>query len=156
MTAFDSRPDTYAHIQQVQHLLNIVIRDFLRRAEDHDQSKLAAPEVAAFDEFTPQLASSTYGSDEYKGFLAAMRPALAHHYAVNRHHPEHYPRGIQDMTLLDVVEMLCDWKAAVKRHATGSIDKSLEINQQRFGYSDELKQLFYNTVRELERLEDAP
>jgi hypothetical protein len=150
---FDSRPDTYAHIQTVQRLIGRVVGDFLRRAETHDQSKLVSPEVEAFDEFTPKLAGSTYGSDEYKGFLAAMQPALAHHYAANSHHPEHYANGVQDMTLLDVLEMLCDWKAATLRHKDGDIRKSIEINQARFGYSDELKRLLLNT---LPLLEDTP
>ena len=148
--AFDSRPDTYAHIQQVQRLLGRVIQDFLRRSEAHDQSKLVSPEVEVFDEFTPKLAASTYGSDEYKGFLAAMKPALDHHYAHNSHHPEHYPNGIAGMSLLDVLEMLCDWKAATLRHTTGDIRQSIEINQQRFGYSDELKTLLLNTLPLLE------
>lgn len=152
MSDYDSRPDTYAHIQQVQRLLNRVVRDFIRRSEGHDQSKLVSPEVEVFDNFTPLLAASTYGSEEYKGFLAAMKPALDHHYAVNSHHPEHYPNGIQGMNLLDVLEMLCDWKAATLRHANGDICKSIEINQGRFGYSDELKRLLLNT---LPLLEDA-
>lgn len=146
MADYDSRPDTYAHIQQVQRLLGIVIRDFVRRAEAHDQSKLVSPEVETFDEFTPKLGTSTYGSDEYKGFLAAMAPALAHHYAANSHHPEHYPNGIAGMNLLDVLEMICDWKAATLRHTNGDIRKSIEINQARFGYSDELKAILLNTL----------
>jgi len=142
----DSRPATYEHIQTVQRLLARVVRDLLKRSEEHDQSKLRSPEVEVFDEYTPKLAGSTYGSEEYKSFLAAMKPALDHHYAANSHHPEHYPNGIQGMSLLDLVEMLCDWKAATMRHNDGDIRKSIEINQQRFGYSDELKQLLYNTL----------
>ncbi len=142
----DSRPATYEHIQTVQRLLNNQIRDLVGRSERHDQSKLVSPEVEVFDEFTPKLAGSTYGSDEYKSFLAGMKPALDHHYAANSHHPEHYSEGIRGMTLLDVLEMLCDWKAATMRHNDGDIRKSIEINQKRFGYSDELKQILSNTV----------
>ena len=78
--------------------------------------------------------------------LAAMKPALDHHYAANSHHPEHYEKGILGMSLLDLIEMLCDWKAATHRHKDGDIRRSIEINQQRFGYSDSLKQIFLNTV----------
>ena len=63
----------------------------LTRAELHDQSKLESPEVEAFTEYTPKLKDCTYGSDEYKGYLEAIKPALDHHYANNRHHPEHWP-----------------------------------------------------------------
>ena len=47
--------------------------------------------------------------------------------------------------------MLCDWKAATKRHATGDVIRSIEQNQERFGYSDEIKQIFLNTVPYLKR-----
>jgi len=75
-----------------------------------------------------------------------MKEALKHHYDFNRHHPEHFVNGIKDMTLIDLCEMLSDWKAASLRHNDGDINKSIEINQSRFGYSDELKQIFLNTI----------
>jgi hypothetical protein len=170
----DSRIATYEHINCVRHHLGRVIRDLLQRAEVHDQSKLVSPEVEIFDEMTPKLAESTYGSDEYKGFLAKMKPALDHHYAVNRHHPEHFTgslcvqcgspeshpctcggdrtpiAGVRGMTLLDLIEMFCDWKAATLRHRDGDIDRSIELNQKRFGYSDELKQILHNTAMMME------
>jgi hypothetical protein len=142
----DSRVATYEHIHDVQRHLMRFVTDLQRRLLAHDRSKLASPEVEAFDEFTPKLAASTYGSEEYKGHLAAMRPALEHHYAANSHHPEHYAGGIRGMSLMDLVEMLCDWKAATLRHADGDIGRSIELNQQRFGYTDELKQILLNTL----------
>jgi hypothetical protein len=151
----DSRPDTYAHIQAVQGFLGRMVRRLTIRSEVHDRSKLATPEVEVFDEYTGRLAGTTYGSDEYRACLAAMKPALDHHYAANRHHPEHFPDGIRGMTLLDLVEMLCDWKAATMRHHDGDIRRSIEINQKRFGYSDELKQILLNTLSEIETAPDA-
>ena len=50
------------------------------------------------------------------------------------------------MNLVDLIEMICDWTAATLRHDTGDIVKSIEINQKRFNYSDELKEIFLNTV----------
>jgi hypothetical protein len=147
---YDSRPDTRKHIGEVRRLLSRVIDDFVRRQREHDASKLASPEVEVFDEFTPKLSGSTYGSEEYRGFLAAMKPALDHHYARNSHHPEHYPDGVRGMSLPDVVEMLCDWLAATRRHADGDVKKSIEINQKRFGYGDELKRILLNTLPLLE------
>ena len=37
------------------------------------------------------------------------------------------------MNLVDIVEMLVDWKAASLRHNDGNILKSLESNRTRFG-----------------------
>lgn len=97
----DSRIDTYRHIQTVQRFMGRAIVDLIRRQQEHDQSKLVSPEVEVFDEFTPKLAGSTYGSEEYRGYLAAMKPAIEHHNAANSHHPEH---GEPDLTWVSVPE----------------------------------------------------
>jgi hypothetical protein len=85
-------------------------------------------------------------SDEYKGFLKEMNVALDHHYKNNPHHPEHHENGIQGMTLVDLLEMICDWKAASMRHSDGNIVESIKCNKDRFGYSSELEQILLNTV----------
>jgi hypothetical protein len=36
-------------------------------------------------------------------------------------------------------------KAATERHATGSLPDSIQHNQKRFDYSDDLKNIFLNT-----------
>jgi len=140
---------TRAHIEVVRNLLNTVVREFLRRGEIHDQSKLGDLERQTFVEFTPKLKNSVYGSEEYKGFLRDMKPALDNHYASNRHHPEHFTRGINGMDLIDVLEMVLDWKAATLRHDTGDIMRSLEINRERFGISEQLMDILTNTVHNL-------
>ncbi len=153
--------------------------DLETRGYIHDRSKLQKPEKPIFDEFTPKLKGCTYGSEEYKGFLKGMGVALEHHYKNNRHHPEHFiyyecngcfkrfyeePKvcdvcgytqfqirsDITQMNLIDLIEMLMDWKAATLRHADGDILRSIELNQKRFEYSDELKKIFLNTIEYLE------
>ncbi len=52
---------------------------------------------------------------------------------------------------MDLVEMFCDWMAATERMADGDIMNSIEINQARFGYSDDLAEIFRNTVECLGR-----
>ncbi len=71
--------------------------------------------------------------------LASIQPAIQKHYKRNSHHPEHYKNGFLDMTELDKLELIADWKSATKRHKNGNIYKSIEINQERFGYNDEDK-----------------
>jgi hypothetical protein len=136
-------------METVRNYLNLCISSLINRAESHDQTKLQSPEVEIFEEYTPKLRGCTYGSDEYKGYMKEMDVAIKHHNAMNTHHPEHFKGGINDMSLLDLLEMLCDWKAATLRHNDGDILKSIEINQKRFGYSDELKQIFKNTISEI-------
>lgn len=137
---------TMRHIETVRNYLNAVIISLLHRAENHDQSKLEFPEVSIFEKYTPKLRGVSYGSDEYKQYMEEMKPAIEHHNEVNRHHPEHFANGIKGMTLIDLIEMFCDWKAATMRHHDGDIMKSIDINQKRFGYSDELVIIFRNTA----------
>ncbi len=137
--------ETLKHIKNVSRCINHIISHLLLRSKLHDDSKLENPELAVFTEFTPKLANSTYGSEEYKGFLKAMGPALTHHYEENRHHPEHFDNGIDDMNLIDLIEMFCDWKAATLRHKDGCLRQSIEINKKRFGISNQLAQIFENS-----------
>lgn len=126
-----------------------------KKAMEHDKSKLISPEAEIFAEYRPRLYSSTYGSPEYVEFTRLLKPALDHHYAENRHHPEHFADGIIGMNLIDLIEMICDWKAASLRHENGNIRRSLEINQGRFGYSASLSRIFGNTVDFLEGKTDG-
>lgn len=143
----EARFKTMRHIETVRNYLGAVIREFLKRQELHDQSKLEAPEVEAYDEITHLLRGLTYGSEEYKAALRSQKPAIEHHYSVNRHHPEYFgEKSYHGMTLVDLLEMLCDWKAAGLRHDNGDIFRSIEINKERFGYSEELAQIFKNTA----------
>lgn len=114
----DSYSDTIDHIQKIQSNIADFIFSLATVAVDHDASKLQPPEKELFDKWTPELAKLTYGSDEYKA----------------------------GMDLIDVIEMLCDWKAAVERHNDGDIRKSLEINRERFGISEQLYSILINTV----------
>lgn len=138
--------ETMKHIREVGILLHKVAKELLDRADAHDQSKLDSPEVELFTEHTPSLAGLVYGSQEYTECRQKLAPALAHHYAKNRHHPEHFKDGVNDMTLVDIVEMICDWKASSTRHHTGNIRKSIEINAERFRIGPQLVQILENTA----------
>jgi hypothetical protein len=144
-----SVPETIKHILQVGEFINKIAMLLISRIYEHDKSKLQEPELRYFDVCSQRLAGSTFGSNEYKQFLKDLEPALKHHYSHNRHHPEHFINGIRGMTLIDIVEMFCDWYASTKRHENGDIIRSIEICQKRFEYSDDLKAIFENTYKEI-------
>jgi hypothetical protein len=50
------------------------------------------------------------------------------------------------MTLVDMLEMVADWKASSHRQDTGNILYSLVENKERFGISDQLYQIIQNTI----------
>lgn len=155
--SYDSRPDTQAHIERVGDFIALALDNLWLRKERHDASKLVPPEVEAFDIATPKLAGLVYGSDEYRASLRELGPALQHHFEINDHHPEHYENGIRGMSLMALIEMVCDWRAASERVAQRTDDPlkvktfrdGLAHNQERFGYSDELAEIIDNTCREL-------
>ena len=146
---YDSKADTLLHIKRVSELLTNAACELINRANNHDDSKLAIVEKELFDEYTPKLKGSTYGSDEYKEFLNGLKEALDHHYACNSHHPEHYENGVNGFDLFDLIEMFFDWKAASERHADGNIYKSIEINKDRFKLSEQTVDIFTNTAKRI-------
>lgn len=148
MNDYDSRLETIQHSRRVDELLLQIIGGLQERIGKHDFSKTEDPELATFNEFTPKLKDLTYGTPGYQACLDAMRPALVHHYANNRHHPEHFEEGVRGMTLVDVVEMLCDWKAATERSDTGDLRKSLDIQRDRFELGETLWRVLANTSAE--------
>jgi regulator of sigma D len=168
--------ETGKHIRNVQFVMNDMVKELLNRIRCHDCSKYDEIEKESFAEIAPELSKVLYNSDEYKENLKKIKPALEHHQRVNPHHPEHYVRyvcngcftiyksipdrcnqcgysqfqkeaDVSGMNLIDLMEMLADWLAATTMSPNGDIMISIEKNQQRFKYSDELKSILKNTAR---------
>ena len=146
--------ETFKHVKKVQEYMNLFIKDLINRSENHDNTKFEEPEKTGFAKHTAKLSKIEYGSEEYKNNLEKLKPTIEHHYSKNRHHPEHWPDGIKDMVLSDLVEMLSDWCAATERNLHGNIRKSIEINAEKYKITPQLRQIFENTVRELMNLAD--
>lgn len=157
MSGYDSRPETQAHIDRVGDFLVLAMVELKRRKEEHDASKLVEPELAAFDQATPRLAQLEYGSEAYIASLRELKPALEHHFEENDHHPEHFIDGVNGMSLLSILEMLCDWRAASERtkqrtddpDKIKSFESGLIYNYERFGIEPQLAGIITNTAREL-------
>jgi hypothetical protein len=137
---------TRAHIREVTAKMRIVLDDIGTRMREHDTSKLNPPEIDVYAGVTGNLKQIEYGSGEYRAALEELGPAPKHHYEHNRHHPEHFPDGINGMNLLDLIEMLCDWMAAAERMKEGDIYKSLVLNAKRFGIKTQLERILRRTI----------
>jgi len=143
--------ETRKHVDNVRRILHDVAFELIRRGEAHDASKFEEAEMELYARTISQLKSLSYGSEEYTEALKALGPALQHHYANNRHHPEHFANGINDMTLIDLLEMFVDWKAACLKHNDGNLRQSLKINTQRFHIDSQLAQILENTAADMDR-----
>lgn len=136
-----------AHKALVGVYLTRVIALLTRRAVEHDFSKFAPEEFGPYAKMLPRLEKTVYGTPENQACYDEVQPALEHHFAHNRHHPEHFPNGVNDMTLLDVLEMCCDWVAASQR--TPGTPVRLDLQRLRFQIDDQLYGIIVRTVVEL-------
>ncbi len=134
------------HIRNVGRVLSMFCEQLMDKAVFHDASKKQSPEAEVFAEYTPKLKTVKFLSDEYKQNLVNMGPALDHHYANNRHHPEHFPDGVAGMTLSDLIEMFADWYVASMRNRDGDPARSVAMNAERFGLDPMLTQILLNTI----------
>lgn len=136
------------HVRHVQLYLSKFSEDLYRRGIFHDNSKFHEPELSGFAENIDNIPLLVYDSAEYKAKWLEMRPVIDEHHKNNRHHPEHWANGVDDMSLSDMIEMLVDWKASSMRYKDGSLRKSVDINCEKYNISPQLKRILLNTVRD--------
>jgi hypothetical protein len=134
------------HVFYVRKNGRKLIKEFQKRLKEHDLSKLEEPELSVYAEHNDKLKLTEYGTKEYEQLLELVKPAITAHYSQNRHHPEHFPDGINEMDLVDLLELLSDWTASVKKNKNGNIHRSIELNTKRFNISPQLAQILTNTV----------
>lgn len=136
------------HIAMVRNYLMQSVQNLQQRLLHHDDSKLVEPERSAYEGLDEAIEGIPFGSDEYRRTIKAhLGSALKHHYEHNSHHPEHYPNGIAGMTLFDLIEMLCDLRAACDEKGKLAID--LEVNKRIHNISDDVYQILTNTIQEM-------
>jgi hypothetical protein len=138
---------TRKHMQRVSELLGDAAIELIKRGRAHDLSKLEPVELEPLQRMQDLIdaeGQAPYGSDEYRRRTALLGPMIEHHYANNSHHPEHYADGIAGMDLIDVLEMVLDWKAASERGEESQINISASV--ERFGISEQLAQIIRNTA----------
>jgi len=144
----ESQVDTINHIAKVQSNLSKVIYNLNDRRTMHDRSKLEEPELSGYEGLSQALKGLTYGTSEHRAAFAPYKEIIQHHYAANPHHPEHWQMGVTDMSLLDIIEMLADWKAANDRNG-GDFGHSIQVSVSRFRISEQLHAILINTAKEL-------
>lgn len=120
------------HSDLVSRYLRQLAAELELRAATHDMSKFSHDEFDGFVRINRIARECEYGSPEYKQSIAKEN-AVALHYSRNRHHPEYHEGGTEDMSLIDIIEMVADWKAASITYRQTALEKSLELQEERFG-----------------------
>lgn len=136
------------HKLRVLTYLSRFINNLLARAVIHDDSKLTVPELEPYATVIDEFGKHPFGSEGYEQIKSQLQGAITHHYENNRHHPEHFENGINDMDLVDLLEMLADWKAAtLNKGGNGDIHKSISMLSEKYGINPQLSQILSNTVK---------
>lgn len=145
----DSLSKARKHRNIVSNLINLLIMELHKKAETHDQSKLESPEAEIFAYYPDFIEKSNYMSEEYKSLLKEYNSGIEHHFQNNSHHPEHFKNGINDMNLIEIIEMLCNWKANLKDGE--NIEDMIKKYKKIYRISNELTNILLNTVKLLDK-----
>jgi hypothetical protein len=139
----------YHHKFIVLQFMNVIIHELIRRAEEHDQSKFGDDEFLGYLAVLDDIRKYPYGTPEHEEMRKKHAKVFETHYVKNRHHPEYHKNGIEDMTLIDLVELLIDWKAASMRQENGgNITNSIEVAKTKYNIHPQLVKILENTAKE--------
>lgn len=151
---FETR--TREHIDRVRRCLLLLadvtpFGDGLReRANTHDASKFGPEERIPYVWLTEFHRRRRAGEPfQYPaGVAEAVQRAIRHHVTSNRHHPEFHANP-NDMSSIDLIEMVCDWTAMALEFgqdggsARGWADKTIG---HRVPFNDEKQRFIYEII----------
>lgn len=136
------------HLTELRRGIQSITQELDRRALAHDMSKFAADEFAGFARINAAAREHPYGSEEYRAGLRQEKPTIELHYSRNSHHPEHHAAGVlptdptvniggkvvaEGMGFLDLIEMVCDWRAAYLGYGSqGTWGENIERQRERY------------------------
>jgi len=161
MIAFFERR-TREHIERVRRCLALMApvtkngQELIERARVHDASKFGPEERIPYVWLTEFHRRRRNGEPfEYPdGVAKKVNRAVHHHVTSNRHHPE-FHADPNDMSEVDLIEMVCDWTAMAQEFgqdggsARGWADKTIG---HRVAFSAQKRQFIYHTIESLDQL----
>jgi hypothetical protein len=131
--------------------------EILERSKLHDQSKWSKDEKNAYIWLTERYRCKNenipfaYPSKEAED---AIDKVVEIHYKNNRHHPECH-NHINDMTDIDIIEMVCDWTAMSQEYGEKSARDWANKNVgNKWKFSSDQEKLIYDTIETLESWSD--
>ena len=132
------------HIQAVQMAIRKITDELTLRGIAHDESKFTDTEIYGYLKLENFPQGLEYGSEEYKeafdkhvGDDGKFDMAWQHHATMNSHHPEHFMSPDQ-MGLVDIIEMVCDWQGAHVAYGNdGTWEDTVRSNISRYEFTSE-------------------
>lgn len=142
----ETKSYTLQHINRVRKRISCFVNILEQRAKEHDKSKLEEPELIGWVAMD-QEQKYEYGSPAYYDKMERYKEVFEHHYAVNRHHPEFFHNPEQEMNLVDLIEMLCDWFSYKEEFTYEEGYRCINEQCKRFHFSHTLKKILLNTFQ---------
>jgi hypothetical protein len=151
---------TIAHIGRVQACLAVMAEltghgaELLVRGQFHDASKFEPEERIPYIWLTEFHRCRRNGEIFHypEGIAEQIERAVQHHMSVNRHHPEFHQQP-DDMSDVDLIEMVCDWTAMAQEFdqnggsARGWADKVIGT---RIHFGPRHRQFVYSMIERLD------
>ncbi|PHS18482.1 MAG: hypothetical protein COA78_02015 [Blastopirellula sp.] len=152
---------TKEHIARVAANLRLLAKvtihseELTRRQKIHDASKFAPEERDAYVWLTEYHRCRRSGEpfDYPPGVEQEVKRAIQHHMTTNRHHPQ-FHTDPNDMTEVDLIEMVCDWTAMSQEFnqdggsARGWADKTIGT---RVHFNEQSSEFIYRMIEELDK-----
>lgn len=142
------------HKLKVCYLMNWIGALISGRAMTHDNSKTTDEEYKYY-----KMVNNVNRNDfkTYEAYMDYIKPTLnkglKHHYENNRHHPEHFDNGVDDMNIVDIIEMMVDWKASIEQNGK-NLYEEVEYNFKKYNISEQLQKIILNTYKYIDDLEN--
>ncbi len=137
--------DLHKHKLILRGVLYNLANQLKERADNHDNSKYDKEEKEVFESID-NIKREDF--DSYEEYYNCTKPliqkALDHHYAKNRHHPEHFEHSVEDMNLLDILEMVVDWDSSASCRGT---ELDTDYSFKRFKITPQLQKIILNTLK---------
>jgi hypothetical protein len=158
MLAFYERR-TNEHIERVRRCLTLLAEgteygeELIERAVVHDASKFGDEERIPYVWLTEYHRCRRSGETfEYpEGVADRVKLAIRHHVTSNRHHPE-FHADPNDMSDVDLIEMVCDWTAMAQEFGEGSArgwaDK---VIGHRIPFNEDKRRFICRIIEELDK-----
>ena len=105
--------------------------ELARRCIVHDNSKLTDEEINLFLQLSEEV------SGHKRQLTEQHKALLAVHWKNNRHHPE-YHDNCNNMSEIDIIEMVCDWSARSMQFKNNAVEYAVETARKRFSFNDEM------------------
>ena len=151
---------TQEHIDRVKKFLllldgtgDFTPEEITQRGEAHDADKFTDEKFIPYvwvDEYYRIKNSGEEVPADVKAAYDATREASGDHVTINRHHPESH-EDLNDMTDLDVAEMVSDWSAMAEELGAGSARGWADKNVgTKWKLDEEHVELIYSMIEQLE------